>query len=148
MTLPGRNQRGLTQPEIDRCLLAWEALCGSQPRELVVTEAIRHSSRTRFVESEGKVYLGADVFPGIGLDANHRLSMIACLAHELAHAERFELNFKRPFTWPDNLRDEAETSLHASFHTELSARDQADLVEDAHERLIEWLEQNRSEVNL
>ena len=147
MTLSGRNQRGLTPQEIDRCLLAWEVLCGSQPRELIVTEAARHSSRTRFVESEGKVYLGADVFPGPGVTANNRLSMLACLAHELAHAERFELNFRRPFAWPDNLRDEAETSLHASFHPGLSAKDQADLVEDANERLIEWIEQNRSEAN-
>lgn len=147
MTLPGRNQRGLTQPEIDRCLLAWEALCGSQPRELVVTEAARHSSRTRFVESEGRVYLGADVFHGTGISANNRLSMLACLAHELAHVERFELNFERPFIWPDNLRDEAEASLHASFHPRLSVQDRADLVEDASERLLEWLRQYHSEVS-
>jgi hypothetical protein len=147
MTLPGRNQRGLTEPEIARCLLAWETLCGNQPRGLVVTEATQHSSRTRFVESEGKVYLGADVFPGTGISANSRLSMLACLAHELAHAERFELNYERPFAWPDNLRDEAETSLHASFHPHLSAQDRADLIEDAHDRLIEWLKQYHSEVN-
>lgn len=139
MTLAGRNQRGLTQQEIDSCLLAWDVLCGSQPRELVVTEAARHSSRTRFNQADGKVYLGADVLPGKGIEANSRLTMLACLAHELAHAERFELGFDRPATWPDNLCDEAETSVHASFHPFLPALDRIDLVEDARDRLIQWL---------
>jgi hypothetical protein len=33
------------------------------------------------------VYLGADALPGDGIDANARLSTLACLAHELAHVE-------------------------------------------------------------
>ncbi|NOT61436.1 MAG: hypothetical protein HOP19_14560 [Acidobacteria bacterium] len=146
--LSGRNQIGLTGREIAACIRVWELLCRPKQRVLVVTEAARHSSRTRFNEADGKVYLGADVFPGPGVGANHRLSMMACLAHELAHAERAELEFERPLSWPDNLRDEAETSLHASFHPDLSDRDRTDLVEDANERLIEWLAQNRTEVNL
>jgi hypothetical protein len=145
MFLAGRNQIGLTAQEIERCQLAWEILCGNHVRELVIEQATQHSSRTRFNELYGKVYLGADVKPGAGIEANARLSLLACLAHELAHAMRFELGFQRPNVLPDMLIDEAETSLHAAFLPELSARDREDLVEDARERLNQWFTLNRQE---
>src|SRR5436853_1397994 len=135
MILSGRNQIGLTGREIDYCLKAWIVLCGDKKRELVIIEASRHSSRTRFNELDGKVYLGADVKPSNGIEANSRMSILACLAHELAHAERFELGFQRSISLPDCLIDESETSLHASFHPVLGPKDREDLIEDARDRL-------------
>lgn len=67
------------------------------------------------------------------------MSMIACLAHELAHADRFELEFRRPIDLPDILIDEAETSLHASFMAKITTKDREDLIEDARDSLIQWL---------
>jgi hypothetical protein len=87
------------------------------------------------------VHLGADVMPGQAIDANSRMSVLACLAHELGHAERFELGYRRPI---DNLIDEAETSLRASFVSILGLKDREDLVEDARDRLIQWLAQSGS----
>jgi hypothetical protein len=66
------------------------------------------------------------------------MSILACLAHEFAHVERFELEFDRPVELPDVLLDEAETSLHASYVSILSRQDREDLVDDARERLNQW----------
>jgi hypothetical protein len=85
------------------------------------------------------VLLGADALPGDGVDANAWLSTLACLAHELAHAERSQLGYRRPMDLPDVLLDEAEASLRASFTSILSPKDRGDLVEDARDRLIQWL---------
>jgi hypothetical protein len=71
------------------------------------------------------------------------MSVLACLAHELAHAERFELGFQRPNKFPDSLIDESETSLHASFMPVLSSTEREDLVEDAVDRLYQWLVEKR-----
>ncbi len=56
-----------------------------------------------------------------------------------AHAERFQMGYRRPTDLPDVLLDEAETSLRASFTSLLSPKDREDLVEDARDRLIQWL---------
>jgi hypothetical protein len=77
------------------------------------------------------VFEAADALLGDGVDANARLSTLACLAHELAHAERFQLGYRRSTGLPDVLLDEAETSLRASFTSILSPKDREDLVEDA-----------------
>src|SRR5262249_37244718 len=143
--LAGRNQVGLSEEEVERCLLAWKILCGEKERALVIDAAHRHSSRTRFNETSGKVHLGADVKPSRGIEANSRMSVLACLAHELAHAERFEIGFQRPIEFPDNLIDEAETSLHASFMPVLSSIEREDLVEDARERLSQWFAERFAE---
>jgi hypothetical protein len=145
MILAGRNQVGLTEEEIERCLLAWKFLCGEVVREIVTDEAHHHFSRTRFDEIGGKVHLGANVKPGIGTAANSRMSELACLAHELAHAERFEIGFQRPLELPDSLIDESETSLHASFMPVLNSKDREDLVEDARDRLIQWIAERSAE---
>lgn len=140
MLISKRNQAGLSPRQIESCLLAWQTLCeGKTVKELITSEATTFGSRTRFSEDRNAVYLGADVYPGENVDANSRMSMLACLAHELAHAERYELGFQRPITMPEVLIDEAETSLHASFMTILSVKDRADLIEDARDRLIQWL---------
>ncbi len=67
------------------------------------------------------------------------MSTLACLAHELAHVERFQLGYRRLTALPDVLLDEAETSLRASFTSVVSSKDREDLVEDARDRLIQWL---------
>ena len=44
-----------------------------------------------------------------------------------------------PTNPPDVLLDEAETSLRAAFTSILRRKDREDLVEDARDRLIQWL---------
>jgi hypothetical protein len=134
-----RNPTGLTERQIEICLLAWTVLCGDEPRTLITDEAYLDGSRTRFGEDRNVTYLGADAFPGNGPSANSRMSVLACLAHELSHIERFERNYRRPIAMPDVLIDEAETSINASFHIAISPKDREDLIEGARDRLIEWL---------
>jgi hypothetical protein len=112
---------------------------------LDVSEARQNFSRTRFNEDQNKVLLGADAFPGEGVDANSRMSTLACLAHELAHVERFQLGYRRPTELPDVLLDEAETSLRAAFTSLLRKKNREDLVEDARDRLIQWLAMHHQE---
>ncbi len=139
MLTAGRNQTGLTEKQIEYCLEAWAVLCADMPIELDTSEAMQNFSRTRFNEEQRKVFLGADALPGEGVDANSRMSTLACLAHEFAHVERFRLSYRRPTDLPDVLLDEAETSLRASFTSVLRMKDREDLVEDARDRLIQWL---------
>ena len=135
----GRNQIGLTERQIAYCVEVWAVLCADRPIAFETSEAVQYASRTRFDEVQNTVFLGADALPGDGVDANARLSTLACLAHELAHAERFQLGYRRPTDLPDVLLDEAETSLRAAFTSILSPKDREDLVEDARDRLIQWL---------
>lgn len=137
--LGSRNQPGLDTAQINYCLQAWEFLCGDNPRPLDISQAHGYGSRTRFYEQTGTVILGADAHPGVGMSANSRLSVLACLAHEIAHGERFEMGYDRPFSPPDSYVDEAETSLRASFTSVLGLRDREDLIEDAKDRLTDWL---------
>lgn len=137
--LGARNYAGLTDEEIQRCLWVWWSLCGKHEPELDVSEAARHGSRTRYDETRHTVILGADAYSGSGSSANARMSLQACLAHELAHAQRAKMGFRRPLVPPDVHLDEAETSIHASFVQRLSRRDREDLVEDARDRLFDWL---------
>lgn len=139
MFAAGRNATGLTERQIEYCREAWGILCGDRPVEFDCSTAHENSSKTRFNEDQQKVYLGADAYPGDGADANSRMSTLACLAHELAHAERFKAGYRRPTQLPDVLVDEAETSLRASFASVLRIKDREDLVEDARDRLIHWL---------
>lgn len=143
MFTAGRNTIGLTERQIGYCREAWSILCGDRSIELDCSSAHEHSSKTRFNEDREKVYLGADAYPGDGSDANSRMSTLACLAHELAHADRFRAGYRRPAELPDVLVDEAETSLRASFTSVLRMKDREDLVEDARDRLIHWLDIRR-----
>jgi hypothetical protein len=134
-----RNERRLSDREIEYCVLAWSILCGEDQKTLVLNEARMDRSSTRFVEQSNLVSLGADAYPGEGFSANSRMSVLACLAHELSHAERFVRGYRRPLEMPDMLIDEAEASLDASFHQALSPKDREDLREDARDRLTDWL---------
>ena len=124
----GRNQAGLIDKQIEYCVAVWEVLCADRQIVLDVSEAGQNFSRTRFSEAQNKVFLGADAFPGEGVDANSRMSTLACLAHELAHAERFQLGDRRPAELPDVLLDEAETSLRAAFTSLLRKKNREYLV--------------------
>lgn len=136
--LGARNYNGLTEDQIERCVRVWKAL-GDETRHLDTSEAGQHGSRTRYDSDRHVVMLGANAYSGAGSSANARMSLQACLAHELAHMLRAELGFRRPFVPPDVHLDEAETSIHASFIEKLSMRDRGDLVEDARDRLFDWL---------
>lgn len=69
-----------------------------------------------------------------------RMSVLACLAHELAHLERHQKHgYDGPVELPDVLLDEAETDLHASFMPPLTPMDREYLVEDGRDRIDEWL---------
>lgn len=74
-------------------------------------------------------------------------SLVACLAHELSHVERFERGYRRPIEMPEMLIDEAETSLNASFMQLISQRDREDLIDApaARDRLIQWLAMTNSQ---
>ena len=98
-----RNHRGLSEGEIEYCVLAWNVLCGEDHKSLILDEAMHDHSTTRFVEHLNVVYLGANVYPGEGFSANSRMSVLACLAHELSHAERFGRGYRRPLEMPDML---------------------------------------------
>lgn len=139
MLAAGRNQAGLTDKQIEYCVEVWEVLRADRQIALDITEASQNFSRTRFNEDQNTVFLGADAFPGDGVDANSRMSTLACLAHELTHAERFQLGYRRPTDLPDVLLDEAETSLRAAFTSILRKKNREDLVEDTRDRLIRWL---------
>ncbi len=145
MLAAGRNQGGLTKQQVEYCIEAWAVRCADLPVVLDISEAAQTLSRTRFSEEQNKVFLGADAFPGSGIDANSRMSTLACLARELAHAERFRLEYRRPTALPDMLLDEAETSLRAAFTSILRRKDREDLVEDARDRLIQWLAYHHQE---
>lgn len=140
MFLGKRNTVGLTERQIEQCEMIWKAISGDKNVPLIVSEAMLYGSRTRFVEGRNVVYLGADAFPGQGPGANARFSLLACLAHEYSHFERYEREYKRPLEEPDVFIDEAETSLNASFNPLLSPKDRENLIEDARDRLDQWLQ--------
>ena len=143
-----RNREGLTERETQFCVQWWEVLGGNDVCPLDITNCLT-GSKTVFVQRVDKphVRLGADVLPdrrplppGMPLSARRRMSLTACLAHELAHAERFiKHQFDRATEHPDVLLDEAETSIHASYNIFLEETDRRILIEDAKEQLQEWL---------
>lgn len=136
--LSSRNQTGLTLRQAEQCEAIWEVLGGNECCPLNTLEAFQHGSRTRFVQTRGVVVLGADVVPGSGTDARSTMSEMACLAHELAHAQRFEMGLDRPIALPDSFLDEAEASLHASFSLPISIADRRNLIEDARVQIAAW----------
>lgn len=128
----------MTDREIARCEQIWILLNGDGCCELVTSQAARSGSRTRFNQTANLVYLGADAIPGSGIHARSRMSEVACLAHELAHAQRFRMGIDRPIEQPDVFLDEAEASLHAAFMQRIGLLDRQNLVEDARFQIAEW----------
>jgi hypothetical protein len=142
-----RGQKALDDKQIRMCELIWKVLKGYDVCAVDFSEAKVHCSRTRFSETHNKVFVGADVVPGIAMDARSRMSERACLAHELAHAQRYRYGIERPVELPDKLRDEAEASLHASWYLPLNPNDRHCLVEDARDQLDTWLSKTRGANN-
>lgn len=136
--LSSRNQTGLTRRQIEQCETIWEVLGGNECCPMDASEAFQHGSRTRFAQTRRVVVLGADVVPGSGIDARSTMSEMACLAHELSHAHRFEIGLDRPIPLPDGFLDEAEASLHASFLLPISLADRRNLIEDARVQIAAW----------
>lgn len=148
-----RNRQGLTSDQIEMAKMCWEFITQSTPDDsgavflvdfsvaLDVSGAHESGSKTVFIENKNLVKLGADAFPSnsaiIGC-ANSTMSLLACLCHELAHAQRYYMGFRRPFEGRDVCLDEAETSIHASYMPALSSSDRNHLVEDAMQRLTIW----------
>lgn len=134
-----RSKSGLSSRQIQNCIMEWEFLCDAvgMTVDLITDRAGENFSQTVYRESTHSVYLGANIFPGPGMSAGDRLSVMACLAHELAHADRHRRGFQRPLTLPDLHLDEAETSIHASFFAGLSQRDREDLIEHARDHLTD-----------
>lgn len=149
--LSRRNEEGLSRAQIQNCTEAWAALGGDSTCALDVSVAAQSGSRTAFYEESNVVVLGADAYPArsasVGETARSRLSVLACLAHELAHARRFGRGYRRPFDRLSYLIEEAQTSLDASFELLLEPRDRRDLVEDAHDQTAEWLHLFSEEVS-
>lgn len=141
--LSRRNEEGLDPAQIETCVRAWAALDGESVCLLDTSAAAQSGSRTAFYEDRNIVTLGADVYPSrgtaLGESSRSRLSVLACLAHELAHARRFARGYRRPFDRLSYLVEEAQTSLDASFELLLYAQDRRDLVEDAHDQTAAWL---------
>jgi hypothetical protein len=137
--LGARNRIGLTERQIATCQTVWTILCEGRPKPLDISEADRHGSRTRYDQRRKMVILGADAYRGSGQTANARMSVVACLAHELAHLMRHDMGFDRPIEFPDAHLDEAETSVFASFIGNVEEGDRTDLIEDARDRLINWI---------
>lgn len=136
--LSARSKLGLTPHQIEQCEIIWEVLGGNDYCALETSEASRSGSRTRFSQTRKIVFLGADVVPGSGIDARSTMSEMACLAHELAHALRFEMEINRPMVPPDSYLDEAEASLYASFMLSISVTDRRNLIEDARVQIAAW----------
>lgn len=133
-----RNFDPLTDEEVGYARQCWEVL-GGISTALDVSRAKTTGSSTAFDPMTKTVMLGADALPGIGSDANSRMSMLACLSHELAHAERDAAGIARTTELPMGFLDEAETSIQAATRElVLSRRDRMDLVEDAGDRLQGW----------
>lgn len=99
--LSSRNEHGLSPSQIRNCVEAWIALGGHSACELDTSIADQSGSRTAYHEDRNVVVLGADVYPArwttMGHSARSRMSVLACLAHELAHAQRFNKGYSRPF---------------------------------------------------
>lgn len=147
-----RNKNGLNKDQIQKARIAWEFLTQEDDTTIradtIVLEDITFdtnsahltNSKTVFQESTLTVKLGADAYPGQGTDANSIMSLLACLCHELSHAQRLQLGFHRPITDPAMNLDEAETSIHASYHPVLSIQDRKHLIQDAKKRIAIWEE--------
>lgn len=145
MLSSSRNQIGLLPRKIAACEAIWEYLGGKFRCPQDIQQAHDHGSRTRYSQTLKIVYLGADVEPGAGMEARVRMSEFACLAHELAHAERHQMGYDRPNLESATLIDEAETSLHASFMQQLNFTDRHDLIEDARDQITMRLAYNVSQ---
>jgi hypothetical protein len=104
---PERNTGPLRPEQVEYCQMAWALITnGGLAVPLDVSRASSGFTTTRYGERDRTVYLGANAYPNVmAVDANSRLSVLACLAHEYAHAERHGFGYERPKVLPDVLLD-------------------------------------------
>jgi hypothetical protein len=125
--------------------MIWEAIGGNEECELDTSQAHIAAGLTRYEEMRRVVILGADVYENPHASdvspVRDRMSNVAVLAHEMAHAKRHRKEYNRSIDMPDMLIDEAETSLEASFNPNIAAKDKRDLIEDAKNQLVARLNQ-------
>lgn len=96
--LPPRNTEALRPKQVAYCRAAWQLVTeGRRAVPLDVTRAGVAFSMTGYSEEQQTVYLGANAYPrGGAVDANGRLSVLACLIHEYAHAEAASPRLRSP----------------------------------------------------
>ncbi len=154
---PARNQKALTDKQIEdvRTLFNFmvtpdakddvgDSFDGDVLSEFEVkidfSRAKIDGTRTTYADEDNIIYIGTNIYPVMSgpQTANATMSMMACLAHELAHAQRKFLGYRRNSVGRGELIDEAETSLHASFFSYLNPFHREQLVRDATERLEGW----------
>ncbi len=137
-----RNKAPLRQGHIKECKDTWAVLGGRRRGVRLVFDKSSKKFRTRYDYTKKVVYVGTDVLPlpsSMCLLPHSQLSILACLAHELAHAERHRMGIDRPFIGVGALIEEAEACLHAAFYPALSEEDRNTLYKCAQHILSEVL---------
>ncbi|MDR2869451.1 MAG: hypothetical protein LBV04_03280 [Deferribacteraceae bacterium] len=124
-----RNTQALSQAQIDYCETVWDVLKeGHDFIRLDCTRASQPASLTSYKPDDKTIYVGANVFPAINTtDPHASLSVLACLAHELAHAERDKLCIRRNMQGIEYYIEEVEACLHASCYLVLNDYDRQQL---------------------
>ncbi|MBI4806995.1 MAG: hypothetical protein HY795_17405 [Desulfovibrio sp.] len=125
-----RNVRALTAGQIKESKSAWKILGGERRKiKLILKNARQDNSKTTYNPARRCVNLGADAFPSSTPSCHFSgMSLLACLAHELAHAERHKVGIKRPFEGDGSYIEEVEASLHASLSPALAEHDRLNLI--------------------
>lgn len=137
-----RNRSPLRQGHIKECKDKWAVLGGRRRNVRIIFDHSSKKSHTRYDYARKVVFIGTDVLPlpsSMCLLPHSQLSILACLAHELAHAERHRMGISRPFDGIGALIEEAEACLHAAFYPALSDDDRATLHKCAQHILNEVL---------
>lgn len=134
-----RNIHGLNEVQQREIRQIWNHLGGKKYADIDFSPY----SVTVYNSQDGKIYIGANVFPNHGPPSRFsKMSARACIAHELAHAYREKiLNIRRPHKLPEALLEESQTCIDASvvFHDKLSCYERVSLIKGAKIRLEQWL---------
>lgn len=123
-----RSTAALTESDIEKIRFCWEALGGDPGRLVIHSEA---GSRTCYSDTDRKAHIGADIFPGKGVDPNTTMGWQAAVAHELCHLERHDAGR----ALKSGHLDEAITDLEAYRYTLLKKGMKEELAADALQRL-------------
>lgn len=138
-----RNIYGLNEVQQKQVRQIWNYLGGKKYADIDFSRSARPGSLTVYNSQDGKIYIGANVFPNHGPPPPFsKMSARACIAHELAHAYREKiLKIRRPHKLPEALLEESQTCIDASiiFYDRLTLYERVSLVEGAKIRLEQWL---------
>lgn len=143
----GRNHAPLTDPE----QLRVSNTCLGLERGVPFRVESRERTRFRVWEENGEehaeIVFGADVYPGTGVvDPNSSLSMVAAVAHELAHYFRWRDKTEISDNRLEHI-DESLTSLEAilRYYGHFSENERQQLIRDAIQRLQLFIQSNADE---